>query len=98
MTSRDADQDRVTSALADAADRVVESALRPGRLTELIGQDRVREQLSLVLQGALERGRPHGEVLLSGPRGLAKTTLAMIIATELGAPLRITSGPAIERA
>jgi len=98
MSSRDTDQDRVTSALADADDRVVESALRPRRLTELIGQDRVREQLSLVLQGALQRGRPPDHVLLSGPPGLGKTTLAMIIATELGAPLRITSGPAIERA
>jgi len=98
MSSRDTDQDRVTSALADADDRDVESALRPRRLTELIGQDRVREQLSLVLQGALQRGRPPDHVLLSGPPGLGKTTLAMIIATELGAPLRITSGPAIERA
>jgi Holliday junction DNA helicase RuvB len=98
MSGHDADQDRVTSALADADDRIVETALRPRRLTELIGQDRVREQLSLVLQGALQRGRPPDHVLLSGPPGLGKTTLAMIIATELGAPLRITSGPAIERA
>jgi holliday junction DNA helicase RuvB len=98
MSSRDTDQDRLTSALADADDRVVEGALRPRRLTELIGQDRVREQLSLVLQGALGRGRPPDHVLLSGPPGLGKTTLAMIIATELGAPLRITSGPAVERA
>ena len=98
MSARDADEDRVTSALADADDRIVESALRPRRLTELIGQDRVREQLSLVLRGALQRGRPPDHVLLSGPPGLGKTTLAMIIATELGAPLRITSGPAIERA
>jgi holliday junction DNA helicase RuvB len=98
MTGRMAGPDRVVSALADPDDRVVEGALRPKRLAELVGQDRVREQLSLVLQGALRRRRPADHVLLSGPPGLGKTTLAMIIATELGAPLRITSGPAIERA
>jgi holliday junction DNA helicase RuvB len=91
-------QDRTVSALADAEDRVVEGALRPKRLSELIGQARVREQLSLVLEGALRRGRAPDHVLLSGPPGLGKTTLAMIIAAELGSPMRITSGPAIERA
>ncbi len=90
--------DRVVSALADADERIVEGALRPKRLSELIGQNRVREQLSLVLEGALGRGRVPDHVLLSGPPGLGKTTLAMIVAAELGAPLRITSGPAIERA
>jgi holliday junction DNA helicase RuvB len=91
-------QDRVLSGLADADDRVVEGALRPKRLSEVIGQSRVCEQLSLVLEGALRRGRAPDHVLLSGPPGLGKTTLAMIIAAEMGAPLRITSGPAIERA
>ena len=76
----------------------MESALRPKRLSEFIGQARVREQLSLVLESALRRGRPPDHVLLCGPPGLGKTTIAMIIAAELGAPLRITSGPAIERA
>jgi Holliday junction DNA helicase RuvB len=90
--------ERVVSGLADADDRVVEGALRPKRLHELIGQARVREQLSLVLEGAMQRGRTPDHVLLSGPPGLGKTTLAMIIAAELGAPMRITSGPAIERA
>ena len=90
--------DRVVSALADADDQVVEGALRPKRLNELIGQTRVREQLSLVLEGALRRGRTPDHVLLSGPPGLGKTTLAMIISAEMGAPMRITSGPAIERA
>ena len=105
MTGRDAalnsgrgEADRVVSALADADERVVEGALRPKRLSELIGQNRVREQLSLVLEGALGRGRVPDHVLLSGPPGLGKTTLAMIVAAELGAPMRITSGPAIERA
>jgi holliday junction DNA helicase RuvB len=90
--------ERVVSAIADADDRVIEAALRPKRLAELVGQARVREQLSLLLEGALRRGRPPDHVLMSGPPGLGKTTIAMIIATELGAPLRITSGPAIERA
>ena len=90
--------ERVVSAIADADDRVIESALRPKRLSELVGQARVREQLSLLLEGAVRRGRPPDHVLISGPPGLGKTTIAMIIAAELGAPLRITSGPAIERA
>src|SRR3984885_1236477 len=93
-----AGEERVVSAVADDDDRVIEGALRPKRLSEVVGQNRVREQLSLVLEGALRRGRPPDHVLMSGPPGLGKTTLAMIIAAELSAPLRITSGPAIERA
>ena len=89
--------DRVVSPLADADDRVIESALRPKRLADFVGQQRVRDQLSLVLESAVRRGRPPDHVLLSGPPGLGKTTIAMIIAAELGMPLRITSGPAIER-
>jgi Holliday junction DNA helicase RuvB len=94
----EADSGRLVSPLADADERDIEGALRPKRLAELVGQARVREQLSLVLEGALRRGRAPDHVLLSGPPGLGKTTIAMIIAAELGAPLRITSGPAIERA
>jgi holliday junction DNA helicase RuvB len=90
--------ERLLSALADADDREVESALRPKRLSELVGQARVREQLSLLLESALRRDRVPDHVLISGPPGLGKTTIAMIIAAELGAPLRLTSGPAIERA
>ncbi len=90
--------ERLVSPLADADERVIESTLRPKRLSDFVGQARVREQLSLVLAGALRRGRAPDHVLLSGPPGLGKTTIAMIIAAELGAPMRITSGPAIERA
>jgi len=90
--------ERVVSPLADEDDRDIEGALRPRRLEEFVGQARVREQLSLVLTGAMRRGRAPDHVLLSGPPGLGKTTIAMIIAAELGMPLRITSGPAIERA
>src|SRR5580658_7318365 len=87
----------VVSALADADERDIETALRPKRLTEFTGQVRVREQLSLILTSALRRGRPPDHLLLAGPPGLGKTTIAMIVAAELGAPMRITSGPAIER-
>jgi holliday junction DNA helicase RuvB len=90
--------ERVVSPLAEVDERVIEGALRPKRLAEFIGQARVCEQLSLVLESALRRGRASDHVLLCGPPGLGKTTIAMIIAAELGAPLRITSGPAIERA
>ena len=79
-------------------ERLVEGALRPRRLSEFVGQERVREQLSLVLEGAKRRGRPPDHVLLSGAPGLGKTSLAMIIAGELGTGIRITSGPALERA
>ena len=79
-------------------ERAAESALRPATLSELIGQERVREQLELVLQAARGRGRSPDHVLLAGPPGLGKTTLAMIIAAEMGAPLRLTSGPALQHA
>ena len=76
----------------------VEAALRPRRLAEFVGQERVREQLSLLLDSAQRRGRPPDHVLLSGAPGLGKTSLALIIAAELGTGIRITSGPAMERA
>ncbi len=91
-------EDDPVSPFALVDERQVENALRPKTLDEFVGQHRVREQLSLVLEGAMRRGRPPDHILLSGPPGLGKTTMAMIIAAELGAPLRITSGPAIERA
>ena len=90
--------DPALSAQVEPEDVELEATLRPRRLTEFIGQPRVREQLELVLQGAQMRGDPPDHVLLSGPPGLGKTSLAMIIAAELGSALRITSGPALERA
>jgi len=86
------------SPLAEPGEREDESTLRPKRLAEFVGQLRVREQLELVLAGANRRGAPPDHVLLSGPPGLGKTSLAMIIAAELGSAIRITSGPALERA
>src|SRR5215203_5023256 len=76
----------------------IDASLRPRSLGEFIGQPRVREQLQLVLEGAKNRGGTPDHILLSGPPGLGKTSLAMIIAAELGSSLRITSGPALERA
>ena len=89
---------RLTDAEADGDERVVEAALRPRTLAEVVGQQRVRDQLGLVLEAARQRGRTPDHVLLSGPPGLGKTTLAMIIAAEMSAPLRLTSGPAITHA
>lgn len=77
-------------------DLAAEGALRPTSLTEFVGQDRVKDQLGLVLRAARDRGGVADHVLLSGPPGLGKTTLATIIAHELSAPLRITSGPALQ--
>jgi holliday junction DNA helicase RuvB len=94
----ESDTDRFVSPLADADERQIEGALRPRQLSEFVGQVRLREQLTLVLEGAMRRGKAPDHVLLSGPPGLGKTTIAMIIASELSAPLRISSGPAIERA
>lgn len=74
-----------------------ELTLRPTDLTTLIGQERVREQLDLVLSGARSRGVVPDHILFSGPPGLGKTSLAMIIAKEMGTTLRSTSGPALER-
>ncbi|MEO5834855.1 MAG: Holliday junction branch migration DNA helicase RuvB [Nakamurella sp.] len=75
-----------------------DGSLRPRSLGEFVGQARVREQLELVLTGAKQRGAVPDHVLLAGPPGLGKTSLAMIIAAELGSSLRLTSGPALERA
>lgn len=90
--------ERIVSPGAEDLERAAEAALRPRRLSEFVGQRVVREQLELVLHAALGRGRAPDHVLLSGPPGLGKTTLAMIIAAELGTSVRVTSGPAIQHA
>jgi Holliday junction DNA helicase RuvB len=86
----------VTSSRVDD-DAQYEAGLRPRRLDDYIGQDRVREQLEVSVAAATQRGEALDHVLLYGPPGLGKTTLAYVIANELGAPIRTTSGPVIEK-
>ncbi|WP_150462642.1 Holliday junction branch migration DNA helicase RuvB [Nesterenkonia ebinurensis] len=81
-----------------AEEKALEAALRPKALEDFVGQAKVRSQLSLVLQSSRMRSAAADHVLLSGPPGLGKTTLSMIIAAEMNAALRITSGPAIQHA
>lgn len=90
--------DRFVGPEADEIERAAEGALRPRHLEDFVGQDVVRGQLSVVLRAATSRGSSPDHVLLSGPPGLGKTTLAMIIANELGGSLRLTSGPAVQHA
>ena len=86
------------STVSGEDERTIEVALRPKRLVDFPGQPRVRDQLGLVLLAAKQRGAAPDHVLLSGPPGLGKTTLAMIVAAELERPIRVTSGPAIQHA
>ena len=75
-----------------------ESSLRPRRLEQYFGQDRIKESLRIAIEAAMGRGEPLDHLLFHGPPGLGKTTLAMIMASEMGVSIRTTSGPAIERA
>jgi holliday junction DNA helicase RuvB len=93
-----AEVERVVTGSAITGDVALEGALRPRNLAEFVGQRRVREQLDLVLRAAQKRSAPSDHILFSGAPGLGKTTLAMIVATEMSAPVRITSGPAIQHA
>ena len=90
--------DRLVEPEYVSADAEVEFSLRPKSLNEYIGQDKAKDNLSIFIQAAMARNEPIDHVLLYGPPGLGKTTLANIIANEMGVNIRVTSGPAIEKA
>jgi Holliday junction DNA helicase RuvB len=89
--------DRLVTAARVDEDAQYEAGLRPRRLDEYIGQDRIRENLHVAITAAKQRGEPLDHVLLHGPPGLGKTTLAHVIANEMGVQVKATSGPAIEK-
>ena len=88
----------VTGDYIEGEDEDIEIGLRPRSLSEYIGQAKAKENLQIYIKAALDRREPLDHVLLYGPPGLGKTTLAGIIANEMGVNIRITSGPAIEKA
>jgi Holliday junction DNA helicase RuvB len=88
---------RLTTAGRVDDDAQYEAGLRPRTLTDYIGQERVRENLQVSISAARQRGEALDHVLLYGPPGLGKTTLAYVIGQEMGAPVRSTSGPVLEK-
>ena len=91
------DEERLLSPDADESDKSLEKSLRPRYLAQYIGQDKVKQELSIYIEAAKNRQEALDHVLLYGPPGLGKTTMAMVIANEMDVQIRSTSGPAIER-
>ena len=91
-------ENRIMNTTYSASDSDVEFSLRPKTLDEYVGQEKVKENLKVYIEAAKKRGDPLDHVLLYGPPGLGKTTLSNIIASEMGVNIRVTSGPAIEKA
>ncbi len=91
-------QEVLAPAVTDPVEAAEEATLRPRRLAEFVGQPELKERLGIVLEAARRRGQAADHVLLAGPPGLGKTSLAGIVAAEMGATLRVTSGPALARA
>ena len=92
------EEERIISPeLIDIQEQRIENSLRPKTLEEYIGQDKVKENMKVYIEAAKKRGEPLDHVLLYGPPGLGKTTLASIISNEMNSNIKITSGPAIEK-